>query len=437
MDTEIGHKGYSIPLAKLPPHFLKEIRTDLFVKPIENPNFQSTTATGYPVFRVSKTKIYMPRYYAIEKYGQPLKNMLSESEHLIDLEFKGTLREVQLKTIEETLKVYSEYGGGLISLDTGLGKTVVALKLISLIKQKTLILVHADFLLEQWIDRIKMFLPTARVGIIKQEKCQWENVDICVGMIQSIIKRDYPSECFKSFGHMCIDECHHISSRSFSSIFFKIQTKYMVGLSATPERKDGLSKVIYWFLGPQIVNIKRESGKPTIEFVYTDVSEYSEKLNNVGKVNNPTMITDLTINQKRNELIIKTVVELLKSDRKILILSDRRSHCEYLLNQLTSLDISAGVYLGGMKSESREISVNCKVIIGTYQASGEGFDVPDLDTLILATPKSDVAQPVGRILRQKNPNFPLVIDITDRFSIFNGQFSKRKRFYKKNEFQIK
>ena len=211
----------------------------------------------------------------------------------------------------------------------------------------------------------------------------------------------------------------------------------MVGLSATPERKDGLSKVIYWFLGPQIVNIKRESGKPSIEFVYTDCSNYEEKLNSVGKVNNPTMVTDLTINQPRNKLIIDSVIELLKSDRKILILSDRRSHCEYLMDELIKLNISAGVYLGGMKTESRELSVNSKVIIGTYQASGEGFDVPDLDTLILATPKSDVVQPVGRILRQKNKNGPLVIDITDRFSIFNGQFIKRKRFYKKNDFIIK
>ena len=137
------------------------------------------------------------------------------------------------------------------------------------------------------------------------------------------------------------------------------------------------------------------------------------------------------------KLIINTIKLQLKSNRKILVLSDRREHCELLLKLLQNESISAGVYLGGMKTKNREETVNCSVIIGTYQASGEGFDVPDLDTLILATPKSDVAQPVGRILRQKNPNFPLVIDITDRFSIFNGQFSKRKRFYKKNDFQIK
>lgn len=436
MDSEIGNLGYSIPLNKLPPHFLQNIKNDLYVKPIENPNYNSN-AKAYPVFRISKTKVYMPRYYGIEKYGNCKKNTLPDSEE-INLEFKGTLREVQERTISETLKIYSEYGGGLISLDTGLGKTIVALKLISIMKQKTLILVHAVFLLDQWVERIKTFLPTARIGIIKQDKCNWQDVDICVGMIQSIVKRtDYPPECFKSFGHLIIDETHHIASKTFSSVFFKIQTKYMVGLSATPERKDGLSKVIYWFLGPQIVNIKRESGKPSIKFIFTDVSKYDEKLNKAGNVNNPTMITDLTTNEERNNLIIENCKELLLDDRKILILSDRRAHCEFLLDEFSKLNISSGIYLGGMNSQSRELSVNCNIIIGTYQASGEGFDVPDLDTLILATPKSDIEQAVGRILRQKNKNDPLVLDIVDKFSIFNGQFVKRKRFYKKNNFEIK
>lgn len=435
MDTEISFLGYTIPLKTLPPHFLQNIRSELYVKPIDNPNFQ-TSIDPYPVFRISKTKVYLPRYYAIEQYGQPLRNTLNDSSD-ISLEFNGTLRYIQEQSVTETLKIYSQYGGGVVSLDTGLGKTVVALKLISLVKKKTIILVHAEFLLEQWVSRIKTFLPTARIGIIKQDLCEWESVDICVGMIQSIIRRNYPVECFKSFNHLVIDETHHICSKTFSSIFYKIQTKYMLGLSATPERKDGLSKVLYWFLGPQIVNIKRNTDKPCIEFVFTDVTDYEEKYNRIGKINNPIMITDLTNNLKRNTLIIENILEYLKDQRKILVLSDRRGHCEYLNSELKKRGISTGLYLGGMKTETREESVNCSVIIGTYQASGEGFDVPELDTVILATPKSDIQQAVGRILRQKNPNEPLVIDIVDSFSIFKGQYFKRKKFYKNSEFKIK
>ena len=89
-----------------------------------------------------------------------------------------------------------------------------------------------------------------------------------------------------------------------------------------------------------------------------------------------------------------------------------------------------------MKTLDRETTTNCRVILGTYQAAGEGFDVADLDTLILATPKSDVQQAVGRILRQKNENAPLVIDIVDQFSIFKAQYFKRRKFYRTSEFLI-
>ena len=576
METEIGHIGYTLKLSTLPSHFLENIRQELYVKPLENPNFP-TNESAYPVFRISKSKIYIPRFYGIEKYGQPLKNTLPPGE-TIDLEFVGTIRPIQQETIDATLKI----GSGLISLDTGLGKTVVALKLISLIKVKTLIFVHADFLLDQWIERIKQYLPSARIGVVKQDKCEIENVDITICMIQTFTKREYPKDTFKSYVQMIIDECfpgrqlistfqgpmkikllynkwnnkeilplvlsfneltqqleykkithawkkqnenllkisysnnnnidsiectenhkiltlqdyvearklnigdlikcnygfviitsiekiknkkinvydievednhnficcaisgigpivhncHHLGSKTFSSIFFKVQTKLMIGLSATPERKDGLSKVIYWFLGPHIIHIKRDTDKPKIKFIFNDTTNYIEKFNRLGKINNPEMITDLTLKKERNDLIILNVKKMLTENRKILIISDRRGHCEYLLNALKELNISCGLYLGGMKTTDREISVNCSVIIGTYQASGEGFDVPELDTLILASPKSNVEQAIGRILRQKNKNEPIVLDIVDSFSIFKGQYYKRRKFYKISGFVI-
>jgi superfamily II DNA or RNA helicase len=429
MDTELCNKGYKISLKSLPPHFLENIRKDLTVKPLENPNFP-TNENAFPIYRMSKNSIYLPRYYGLTQYQQPKKNTIPVGES-INLTFNGNLRDIQEKTIKATLTAFEEHGGGVVSLDTGLGKTVVALKLIELMKVKTLILVHAEFLLEQWISRIKQFLPEARIGVIRQERCEIENVDICVGMIQTIINRDYD---FNSFGCTTIDETHHIAAKSFSSVFYKIQTKYFLGLSATPERKDGLTKVLYWFLGPQIITIKRETNKPSITFVFNDTNGYTEEYNRLGKINSPTMITDLTKKKERNELIINIIKEHLKQNRKILVLSDRREHCELILRNLNG--ISAGVYLGGMKTVDRETTTNTSVIIGTYQASGEGFDVPELDTLILATPKSDVEQAVGRILRQKNINEPIVIDIVDSFSIFKGQYFKRRKFYKTNEFKL-
>jgi superfamily II DNA or RNA helicase len=233
-----------------------------------------------------------------------------------------------------------------------------------------------------------------------------------------------------------VHNCHHIASRTFSTLFYTVQPKYLIGLSATPERKDGLSKVLYWFLGPQIIYIKRDTDKPSIQFIFNDTQGYTEKFNRLGKVNIPEMITDLSIKLERNCLIIEKVLKLVKENRKILILSERRSHCEYFCDQLKQNGITSGIYLGGMKTLDRETSTLCQVIVGTYQAAGEGFDVADLDTLILTTPKSDVQQAVGRILRQKNANEPLVIDIVDQFSIFKAQYYKRRKFYKASEFKL-
>ena len=569
METEIGPRGYTITLKTLPVHFLENIKTELFVKPLENPNFQGSDP--FPVFRISKSKVYLPRFYGIEKYGNT-KSVLPCGA-IIDVPFVGTLRDIQQQTIDATLINYEKFGGGLASLDTGLGKTVVALKLVNEMKVKTLIIVHAEFLLEQWKERIGQYLPTARVGIIRQNLCQMENVDITIAMLQTVIKREYPKNAFESYGQLIVDECfpghtriltnegiftiydlynlwktgghipdvmsynettkeietkkithawekinknllkfsytggsfectpnhkiltyhgylsaeelgigdyfntgfgytridfiedvinesnfvydievqdnhnfkladfgpivhncHHIGSKTFSSIFYKVQPKYMLGLSATPDRKDGLSKVIYYFLGPQIVNFKRETGKPSVNFIFTKTENFVEKFNKLGKINNPTMITDLTLQVERNQLIIDLTKKLVKENRKILILSDRREHCELLLRLLEG--VSAGVYLGGMKTDSRKTTTECSVIIGTYQASGEGFDVPELDTLILSTPKSDITQAIGRILRQKNKNEPVVYDIVDSFSIFKGQYYKRRKFYKNNDIKF-
>jgi superfamily II DNA or RNA helicase len=573
MESEISQLGYKISLKSIPPHFLEDIRRELTVKPIENPNFPSATGS-FPVFRVSKSSVYIPRHYGTEKFKIPLKNTLNVVN--IDVgPFEGTLRPIQQETIDFTMIALEKYQGGIISLSTGLGKTVIALKLINIIGFKTLIVVHAEFLLEQWIERIKQYLPAAKVGVIRQERCEIEGNDIVVGMLQTIISRDYPKGTFNSFSLLIEDECfpynqliitehgpmkigmlynifknkeilplilsfneltkqteykkltyawekenenllkisysdndnikctenhkiltpngyieanklkigdliqcnygtskitnieniknnsnknhvydisiednhnficcntsglgpivhncHHVAAKSFSGLFYKVQTKYMIGLSATPERKDGLSKVLYWFFGPQIVNIKRETDNPSVKFILTDTTGMEEKFNKLGKINNPMMITDLTLNKDRNMLIVSLIKLYVSQGRKILVLSDRRAHCEYLLKNLNG--ISAGVYLGGMKTADRVITTECSVIIGTYQASGEGFDVPELDTLILSTPKSDVEQAIGRILRQKNKNEPLIIDIVDSFSIFKGQVYKRKRFYKNN-----
>ena len=263
-----------------------------------------------------------------------------------------------------------------------------------------------------------------------------EDKDIVIGMLQSISMKDYPRDIFEDFGHCIIDEVHHISSRVFSQALLKIATRYMLGLSATPERKDGLTKVIEWFLGPIILKVERKSQIPTVRFIEAQYDSIPiEKFNKMGKANVPEMITDVVNDSTRNQIISQQIEKLLTHGRKILILTDRRRHCE-LLSELVPPDRTWGLYIGGMKKEDLDISNTQEVIIATYSMACEGYDCPDLDTLIMASSKSDIEQSVGRILRKKNDNPPLVIDIVDTYSVFLPQYYKRKKFYKQNGIQI-
>jgi superfamily II DNA or RNA helicase len=151
-----------------------------------------------------------------------------------------------------------------------------------------------------------------------------------------------------------------------------------------------------------------------------------------------SFITALTEDAERNRLVVSTIRKYHQTGRKILVLSDRRFHCDYMLAQCRNSGIDAGLYLGGMSSTDLDASASKSVILATYALATEGLDIPTLDTLVLATPKSDVVQATGRILREGfgKVNGPVIIDVVDSFSIFYAQFNKRKAFYNKSGFDL-
>jgi superfamily II DNA or RNA helicase len=298
---------------------------------------------------------------------------------------------------------------------------------------KTLIIVNKESLLEQWKEQIIKFTGIIP-GVIQGTKI---NTDpkICIGMIQSISMKEY-IDVFKDFGFTIYDETHHYCSKVFSNVFFKIRTKYNLGLTATINRADKLEYVLEWFLGKIAVNIKLLIIEPEINiYNFFDYEENTIKFNVNGKINSPASLTNITENKIRTELIIKIIKDMYKHERKILVLTDRKAHCEYLKELLNNF--SVGIYYGGMKIEDLKKSNECRIIIATYQMASEGYDNPELDTLILASPKCNVEQAVGRILRKKNNNNAVVVDINDCVSIFNNWNKKRQSFYKSRNFKIK
>lgn len=316
--------------------------------------------------------------------------------------------------------------------------TVCTLWLASQLGQKTMVLVHKEFLLNQWVDRIQEFLPGARVGVLQQDRVEVEDKDIVIGMIQSIVSRKYPLETYRGIGLLAVDESHRVCSRTFSKALYMVPTRYTLGLSATPYRKDGLTKILNWFMGEIIepeVDVK--SYVPSVRFVDAEYHSIPEiKYNVMGKINRPDLITQIANDEGRNDMIVGIIMELLGEDRKILLLTERRSQCFILCEKLRTRDVDVGVYVGGMSNGDLEVSNGCRVILATYSMCSEGYDNKEIDTLIMATGRSDIEQSVGRIMRQRNKNDPLVVDIMDKLDGLRGQINVRRRFYRGRKYNI-
>jgi len=421
-EFKITNRGYRIPLNH---NKVNEIKKELFISPFtENPQ-------RYPVFRISTNYLYIPKFYGIEKLGNPANYNEQEGTN-INLKLNGNLRDYQLDVANKILEELNKNGSTLACLYTGWGKTFLAIWLITQISKKTLIIVHTENLLEQWKLEIKKLL-NIECGIIQGPNIEIEN-DIVIGMIQSISMKDYDKEIFKNFGFTIYDECHHTPGKCFSKIFYKIGSKYNLGLSATLTRSDGLTKVIKYFLGKVIVNIKLNIITPEIKIIYSSLEPLKEKIMINGKINTQSMITDLCDQLERNIIIVNIIIENIKLDRKILILTERVSHCYQLKKLLFNYEDKVGLYIGGMKIDVLKESNKKQVIIATYKMASEGYNNPELDTLIFASPIVKIEQSIGRILRQENKNKPLVIDIVDNYSFFINYFSKRLKYYKSKKY---
>ena len=438
--TYLGQKGYTIYKDNICVKEQKYLREELMVKPympkapVQPPPF--------PIYRESQNKLYVPRFFGVETYGDPDHSKLSKGED-INIDFHGSLRDYQINIVDTYIKHvdFPQGGGGLLEIPCGRGKTVMALKIIADLKVKTLVIVHKGFLLDQWIERIQQFLPNARVGKIQGQVIDIENKDIVIGMLQSLSMKEYPQSMFSSFGLTIVDECHHISSEVFSRSLLKIVTKYLLGLSATMQRKDGLTRVFKMFLGEIIYKEKRDATDEVLvkalEYVTND-DEFNEVIYDYrGSPAFSKMITKVCSYARRSEFILEVIKKELDifPEQQMMILSQNKNLLSYLHKGIEHRNIaSVGFYVGGMKQEDLKRSESKKIILATYAMAAEALDIKTLSSLILATPRTDITQAVGRILRVKHKR-PLVIDVVDTHSVFKKQWLKRRKFYEKNKYK--
>jgi superfamily II DNA or RNA helicase len=437
MPTSLSCNGYKIVKKEYTNAEIKAIKDELSVKPFV---YNQKNDSKFQVYLESPKKLYLPRFFGLERFGQPVNDTMNEGED-IEIDFNGKLRDEQVPIEETYLDSAKKKGGGIISLRCGGGKTVLALHIFYRLQKKAIVVVHKDFLMTQWRDRIKQFLPEARIGKIQQNTVDIENKDIVLAMVQSLSMKEYDDETFDSFGLAIFDECHHLGAEVFHRSMSKVASKYMLGLSATPKRKDGLTKVFEWYIGPIVFSQKTKNNDyaevQLIPFESDDVQYSKIELNFRKEPCMPKMINNICGYKKRTNVIIDLLKKYYNEDRNILILSDRRGHLEEISKIIS--DYSWGFYVGGMKPEQLRESQQKRILLATFSMASEGMDIPSLDTVILSSPKSDVEQSVGRIFRKKQCDrirHPLIIDIQDKFSSFDKQSQKRVQFYHKMNFTI-
>lgn len=432
MERPLTRFGVKLPLSSVTLDEQRAITSELTISPL--PSDYDFRTVKYKIFSLSKNSIYVPRFY------QPSRRTLTlPSFESISVEFVGSLKEstCQVTASDRVISELRTKTGCVLSLPTGYGKTTVALYVLAKMATKTLIIVHKEFLMNQWIEKIKQFLPSARIGKIQGDVVDVTDRDVVVGMLQSLSGRAYPDATFSSFGLTIIDETHHICTRTFSRIFGRFNTAYVLGLSATLERKDGLTHVIHYFLGDVGFFTERKNQKNVSVKTLKLTHHEPFPVNTCDKANMSEAITMLTTMGRRNDLILNTVNEI-EAGRKMLILSDRRDHCVWLQHTLQQRGLDTGLYMGGMKADQLKESETKAIIVGTYSLAHEGLDIPALDCIFLATPKSNIIQAVGRILRetQGKQNEPLVIDLVDLWGPFNNQYKKRKAYYTATGFTL-
>jgi len=396
--------------------------------------------------RYGKNGITIPRGYArqliLQLKHQGIAYRLDDKRRRlpdVDYGFDGSLKPFQTAAVAAMLK--KEFG--TLSAPTGSGKTVMGIYMIAKRRQPALVVVHTKDLAYQWIQRIEQFLkiPADQVGLIGAGK-KTTGKRLTVALVQTLYR--CTDMIAPYIGHIVVDECHRTPSRTFTEAVKAFDCRYMLGLSATPWRRDKLSRLIFWYLG----DMHHEVDKAQLEaqghilkakavIRLTAFEPYFDPVNDYSR-----MLSELTADDARNRLIASDVATESHGGKGIcLVLSDRKKHCETLQGLLRyKFGVPAALLTGDLSDEARKTVLQqldkggINVLVATGQLIGEGFDCPGLSTLFLATPirfSGRVLQYLGRILRPaKGKSQPKVYDYVDaRVAPLAAAAKARQRVY--------
>ena len=430
-----------VPVSNLNNSLIQKLNQDLHVKPIQKEsssifqNFASKPAKSIEIFDTFKTNNILYASIPFSYFYHNLSSISSSpsiSEKSDNMDFVGSLLPRQLNIREEIIEILNRTHSVVLSLHTGFGKTVMALYFASKISYKTIILCHRKIIIDQWISSIKKYLPDATYAVLgeppkkKQQKenpnhvSESDNPDFLIANVINIPKRDRSE--FSKFGLVIIDEIHTICTESFSKSLLYLFPKFMIGLSATPFRSDGMDRIIELFCGPEIV-FKKLFKPFNIYKLNTDFKPEA-RLNITGKLDWNSILEEQAQNKNRNSLLVNLC--RFFCNRNILVLVKRKEHATNLQQQLQNFGEEVDVFM----DTQRSFNYDCRILIATYSKGGVGFDHPKLDMLIAgADVEEGFTQYIGRIFRRDDV-CPIYIDLIDNMSTIKKHSASRLKVCK-------
>ena len=431
----------------LPSVLMTRIKEELM---FDNPKYKQALKTGRYIHKIDPYVYYyaqrgsntllLPRGYLNRLTSVHIRNTPHE---LIDrtiapkiyLEFTGKLRPYQKTAVDIML----ERRYGILEAATGSGKTVCGVAITVERACRTLVIMHNKELLNQWKEAFKKFTNLTSVGTIGGGKFD-VHPKVTIGIINSVHNKI--DRLKNEFGLVIYDECHRTLGNTWVQVINTLKPRYHLGLSATPYRSDGLTKALYSVVGPKLHKVDRGHLERIGAVMVPDVHRISTHFNYVFKNDYSTMLSQLTQDSERNKLIADHITDDYKDNQQpIMVVSDRVSHCENIIDLLENKKNIKPVILNGKQSKKyREQAVKdlkagkYNILIATASLLGEGFDAPDLSAVFLATPmkfSGRVIQTIGRVLRPSDGSKPRVYDFRDQFiDVLRFSGFARDRIYK-------
>ena len=434
-----------VPISCLTPAIIKKLDKDLHVKPIVQPlkhQGNSKLVEAFDSFRMDPGSIQLDNEIK-DVATIPFNYYYHHLEHIeripnadfkpLSLKFEGNLLPRQKEVKDECIETLNRTGSVVLSLHTGFGKTVMAIYLASKIKVQTIIICHRKIIMDQWVQSINKYIPTATVRVLGEKMKRGykgpeeQDVDFLICNVINIPKKD--RNYFKNFGLVVIDEIHTICTESFSRGLLYLFPDYIIGLSATPFRSDGMDRLIEIFCGPEI--IYRKLYRPFNAYKIKTGFKPKTELNVSGTLDWNSVLEDQAINKDRNNLIANICRYFI--NRNILVLVKRKEHAEILKNMLLQYGEDVDMFTG----DSKECNYNCRILVATYSISGVGFDHPRLDLLIgAADVLENFTQYIGRIFRRDDVS-AIYIDLVDEMSTIKKHSLERLKICKELGAEVK